>query len=543
MAAKTLSSIRTALNRVTFGSRDIDEARINQMGWVAWVDEQLNPPSGDDPITQQMLNEATYRITYSGRDDAQGRWAAVDEDRPLQTLNMSSASLFEIYDEATRTRTLPQTEITRIYEESIIATFIRNAHSTYQVREFMADFWHRHFNIAVAEGIQVQFTTPVYDQQVLRANAFGNFRSLVEANAKSTAMLFYLDNADSRANVPNENYARELLELHTMGRPAYLGETLPEGSNITGPTSGIASAGFTDQDILQASRALSGWTVAIGQRIGTNTLPRTGAFVYEPSYHNTTAQSFLGVDLRPLQPTVAANAAQGVEQGRKVIELAAEHNKTGEFIVSKLMTRIFGENAPKSVADAALAVWNQNKKIETQIRDVMRTILLSDEISQGPMTKLRRPYERAIAFARTTNSRMRPHRQMMTAFLATRDAVYLWPSPDGWPDSSTYWLSTTSLMSQWNFLINGTTSGPFGANITAESIKTTSITALVDDWISRMVGFELSSAGYSAIMSFASASTGIRAYVGTGTASATTIENELRRLVALIATSPEFTYR
>lgn len=541
MVATELSPIRTALNRVTFGSRDIDEERANQLGWTGWVEEQLNPPTGDDPATAQLLDAAVYRITYAGSSSAQGNWAAVDEDRPLQTLKMNSSQLFEIYDEAVRLRTLPQTEITRIYEETVIATFIRNAHSAFQLREFMADFWHRHFNIAVAEGIQVQFTTPVYDQAVLRANAFGNFRELVEANAKSTAMLFYLDNADSRANLPNENYARELLELHTMGRPAYLGETTP-ASFVNAPI-GTQSPGFTDQDILQASRALSGWTVAMGQRVGATTLPRSGAFVYEPQYHNTTAQSFLGVDLRPLQPTTAANAAQGVEQGRRVIELAAEHDKTGEFIVGKLMNRIFGEDAPASVAAAALQTWITYKKSSDQIKRVLQTILHSDEIMQGPRTKLRRPYERAIAFARTTNSRMRPHRQMLTSFNGTRDALFLWPSPDGWPDSSTYWLSTTSLMSQWNFLLSGATSGPIGANITAESIKTTSITVLVDDWIDRMVGYQLSSAGHASIMNFASNSMGIRAYVGNGTASSTTIENELRRLVALIAVSPEFSYR
>lgn len=533
-----LSAIRTALNRVTFGSRDVDEDRVAAMGWPAWVDEQLAAPASDDPIVAQMLNDAVYRITYTGRNDAQGNWPAVDEDRSLAALRASSSELFEIYDEATRLRTLPQNEITRIYEESVIATWIRNTHSTYQLREFMADFWHRHFNVAAGEGIQVQFTLPIYDQQVVRANSLGNFRTLVEANAKSTSMLFYLDNADSRANVPNENYARELLELHTLGRPGYLGETPPAG---TGNNVGIQTAGFTDQDILQGSRALSGWTVAMGQRIGNNTLPRTGAFHFEPTYHNTTAQTFLGIDLRPLQPT--PNAASAVEQGRRVIELAAEHNKTAEFIVGKLATRIFGENPPEKVITDAIRVWNENKQSPNQIRDVMRVFLMSTEISTAARTKLRRPYERAIAFARTTNSRMRPHRAMLTTFAGTRDMVYQWPSPDGWPDSSDYWLSSSSLMSQWNFLLSAATSGPIGANITMETPRTTSITAVVDHWVERMVGYQLSTAGYTALTNFATGSTGIRAFVGQGTASATTIENELRRLVALIAVSPEFSYR
>jgi uncharacterized protein (DUF1800 family) len=543
MLSATPSVTRLGLNRVTFGARDVDVDRVDAMGWENWVDEQLSPPAGDDTVTAGLLDAATYRIAYGGRMDAQFNYPAVDEERPLNTLKMTSSELFEIYDEVFRLRTLPQSEINRIYEESFIANWIRNVHSTFQVREFLADFWHRHFNVAQAEGAQVHFTLPIYDQQVLRANALGNFRDMVEANAKSTAMLFYLDNADSRSNIPNENYARELLELHTLGRPGYLGETPPTG--LPADAIGVNSPGFTDLDILQASRALSGWTVAMGQRIGNRTLARTGAFVYEPSYHNPNAQNFLGVDLRQFQPSPLndSNSAQAVEQGRKVIEFAAEHNKTGEFVVAKLANRIYGENYPTKVAAAALEMWNATKKSPNQIREVMRVFLLSPETRQMAATKLRRPYERALAFARTTNARVRPHRQMFTAFAGTRDVLYSWPSPDGWPDTSEYWLSTASVMTQWNFLLTSTGSGPFGATIRDESIKTGSTTVLVEDWINRMVGYKLSTSGYNALMNVANNSTGIRAYVGMGTASTTTQESELRRLLALIAISPEFSYR
>ncbi|MBM3514042.1 MAG: DUF1800 domain-containing protein, partial [Alphaproteobacteria bacterium] len=256
---------------------------------------------------------------------------------------------------------------------------------------------------------------------------------------------------------------------------------------------------------------------------------------------NTTANRFLGIDLRPLQPT--PNGASAIEQGRKVIQLAAEHNRTAEFIVGKLARRIFGEKPSSTLVTAAIKAWNDNKESPYQIREVMRVFLSSDEIRTASRSKLRRPYERAIAFARTTNSQMRPHRQMLTAFAGTRDFVYQWPSPEGWPDVSDYWLNTSSLMSQWNFLLSAATSGPIGANITAETPRTTSVTAVVDHWIGRMVGYQLSSAGYTSLTDFAGSSAGIRAFVGQGTASATTIENELRRLVALIAVSPEFSYR
>jgi uncharacterized protein (DUF1800 family) len=542
---------RTALNRVTFGARDNDVATVQQMGWENWVEDQLNPPAGDDSLTKQLISEATLRITYGERNDTQGTWPAVDEDRPLNTLSMTAEDLWGIYDDATRTRTLPQNEINRISEEVTAATWIRNTHSAYQVREFMVDFWHRHFNVSTNEGSLVTFQLPIYDQEVIRRNALGNFTKLVNAVGRSTAMLFYLDNAVSRATTPNENYARELLELHTMGADAYLGVTTPPFAGPGPAPIGTQSAGFSDQDILQASRALSGWTVAMGQRISsTRTLPSNGKFVFEPTYHNRNAQFFLGVNITSLQPaTNAADQEAAVAQGDRVIELASQHEKAATFVVTKIVRRMFGDNPPQTVIDAAVATWLQHRESPDQIKRVMRTILLSAEIMAGLAVKIRRPYEKIIAFARVTNSRIRPSRILSTAFAGTRDSLFLWASPDGWPDENAYWLSSGGLMTQWNTCLTVMANGALSVNLRNESLRTDSVAALLDDWISRMVGYEISSSGYAALRQMASQSTGISSFLASGTpgapvpASAQTQENELRRLVALIATAPEFAYR
>ena len=168
---------------------------------------------------------------------------------------------------------------------------------------------------------------------------------------------------------------------------------------------------------------------------------------------------------------------------------------------------------------------------------------MSNEIMQGTATKVRRPYEKIIAFARATNSRIRPSRLLSTAFAGTKDSVFLWGTPDGWADDNDYWLSTTGLMTQWNTCLTAMANGALSVNLRTESIATTSVAALLDDWISRMVGYQISSAGYAALRTMAAQSTGISTYLGSGTASVQTQENELRRLVALISTSPEFAYR
>lgn len=536
---------RIALNRVTFGARDTDIAKVQALGWTAWVEEQLSPPIGDDPGVKQIVADATLRITYGERNDSQGTWPAVDEDRPLNTLGMTSEDLFKIYDDATRNRTLPTAEIVRIADEVTAATWIRNTHSAYQVREFMVDFWHRHFNVSTGEGQLVQFTLPIYDQEVIRANALGNFTNMVNANARSAAMLFYLDNAVSRATTPNENYARELLELHTLGAGAYLGVTTPPFTGTGQAPTGVNSPGFSDQDVLQASRALSGWTVAMGQRVsGTRTLGSNARFVYEPAFHNRNAGVFMGVDLAALQPAITnADQTGGIMQGNRVIELASKHVATASFVVGKLAHRIFGDNPPQSVVDAALKTWLDNRDHPEQIKLVLRTFLMAPELQQGPAVKIRRPYEKVIAFARTTNSLIRPTRGMLSVFGGTRDAVFLWGPPNGWPDVNEYWLSTTGLMTQWNTVLTAMANGVLSVNLRNESVQTTSVATLLDDWIERIVGYQISADGYTALRTTITGSSGLMSYLGGGAASVQTQENELRRLVALISTAPEFAYR
>jgi uncharacterized protein (DUF1800 family) len=534
-----------ALDRCTFGARPSDYAKVWSMGWSGWVNDQLSPPAGDDAMTAQLVRDATLRITYGAQDNANGVWPAVDEDRPLQTLYMSGEDLYKIYDDVNRLRVLPSTEISRIAQEVLAATWIRNTHSPYQVREFMADFWHRHFNVATGEGQLVQFMLPAYDRDVIRAHALGNFTNLVTAVARSTAMLFYLDNAVSRATTPNENYARELLELHTMGADAYLGVTAPAWTGTGPEPTGTSSRGFSDQDILQASRALSGWTVGMGQRItSTRSLPANGQFVFESTYHNRNAGNFLGINLSQYQPPASAtDQSMAIVQGYKVIEYASQHEKTATFMVGKIMRRIFGDSPPKELNDQAVQVWLDNRSAPDQISKVLNTILQSHYIWEGPVAKVRRPYEKMIAFARVTNARIRPTSFINSAFAATRDALFHWGSPDGWPDENEYWLSTAGLMTQWNNALTAMSNGVLNVSLRTESLATNSVAELLDDWIGRMIGYQISTAGYASLRTMASASNGIMSYLGSGNASIQTQENELRRLVALISTAPEFAYR
>ena len=227
---------------------------------------------------------------FENEEEEQG-WEAVDEDRPLNYLDADTSTLWNVTLAAV-TQQGPWEEVGRIQQEISAASWIRASQAEFQIREFMVDFWNNHFNVSRDDDEFGAATLPVYDRDVIRPHVFGNFREMLEANATSTAMLQYLDNAGSTAALPNENYARELLELHTMGENAYLGVDPDIGSPV--PLIGVNAPGFTDDDVIEASRALSGWTLQFNQRHPTlGPLPNTGEFVYNPYQHNNEASFFL----------------------------------------------------------------------------------------------------------------------------------------------------------------------------------------------------------------------------------------------------------
>lgn len=521
---------RLALNRATFGARAADEAYAQQIGWEAWVAEQLSPPSGDDETLASLIETATLHIKYGAKENKFGGWDAVNEDRPLSALNAAPLDLWNIYKQ--RNKTVPGKEVNRITEEVVVATWMRATHSAYQVREVMVDFWHNHFNVAASESAAVRTGTAAYDRDVIRANVFGNFREMLEANATSVSMLFYLDNAISKAKTPNENYARELLELHTLGEEAYLGQA--DASDVEIAENGVA-IGFTDQDVVEASRALSGWTVGSGNRLNKKTtLPLTGEFHYEPLLHNTEAQSFMGQDLSVLTDELA--------QGQAVLDVAAYHEATAHFICTKICRRLFGDTPPDSVVSAAVETWMATQTEPDQLRQVTETILLSPEIG-APASKVRQPFEKIVAFMRSVNATAAPHRSMFNLLKKTPDQIFTWPAPNGHPDVDGYWLSSTSLMTQWNALITVLNRPLTSVSIADESLATDSVIALVEDWVGRIIGYELPAEKMDALIDFAMDLNGVLTHVGQKNASAKTVENHLRRLVSVIATADEFAYR
>ena len=177
---------QTALNRVTFGARDLDVQSVEATGWPAWIENQLNPPDGDDPALDAHLNAQTLKIKYPAASDSQpnGTWLAVNEDRPLNYINADTETLWYVATQAGKAVAFQ--ERYRVQQELAAATWIRNTHSAFQLREFMTDFWHNHFNVGKDENVLATTMLPVYDRVAIRSHAFGNFREMLEANATTT---------------------------------------------------------------------------------------------------------------------------------------------------------------------------------------------------------------------------------------------------------------------------------------------------------------------------------------------------------------------
>lgn len=534
MLQSTPVGLRIAINRITFGARDVDVTAAQQNGWVAWIDEQLAPPPGDDPTVAAHLANQTLYIKYAApaENDTRGEWNAVDESRPLNYLSANVMALWHTTRTA-GTATSPQ-ERTRIRQELAAATWIRNTHSKYQVREFMVDFWHNHFNIGKVENQLATAMLPAYDREAIRPHALGNFRQLLEATAKSPGMLIYLDNWVSQAGTPNENYAREIMELHTLGGAAYLGTgTAPVAKDVTG-----IAVGFTDQDIIQASRALSGWTIQYGQRgEGARVYADDGLFVFNPRQHNRNVTSVLGVNL--------ANESNDIAQGLKLLDILAAHPATATHIVTKLARRMFGDTPPQAVIDRGVAAWKAHAGESNQIARVVRAMTVEGpEIISVAPAKVRRPYERLIAMARTTNMVVTAATYMTNLLDPLNDGLFAWQAPNGRPDVDRFWLATGAMVSTWNLIFQmpnfkELASSPLTNQSPLEALNSAFTT--VDFWVEQMVGHNLSEPAMTALYQDQGGSNGVPAAVRSGNANR--IENAHRRLISLIATSEEFALR
>jgi uncharacterized protein (DUF1800 family) len=459
-----------ALNRLGYGPRGNDVANFNALGGTdedrltAWIDEQLDPMSIDDTACDNRLNNAGYT-----------------------TLNKSLAQLWQDHvasNPGWSIRIQPYYEVER-------ATLLRGVWSKRQLLEVLTDFWHNHFNVYGPDS----WAAPVWshwDRVVIRGNALGNFRTMLGEVAQHPAMLYYLDNYTSSSAGPNENWARELFELHSLGAEHYLGvmrqDQVPTGS-------GGEPIGYVDDDVFEATRCFTGWTFDFD----------TGLFDYRSDWHDHFQKFVLGTYIGANQPALS--------DGNVVLDLVASHPGTAVHIATKLATRLIGDNPdPAVIADAA-AVFQAEAAAPDQLAQVVRSIVLHPSFLTTWGDKIKRPLDILISAVRAADGRFNfaldddDTGTLLWRYDQAGQPLFGWRAPNGFPDHKDDWQSATPRVMSWrlmNWLIDvRNASDVHRLNVldqTPSDVRTAN--ELADFWIDRIFGRPIPAAERFEIVEF-----------------------------------------
>jgi len=422
--AKPRFSVRI-LNHLTYGATEQSIQEFDALGrtdyvrLTTFVDQQLNWANIADGAVETRLNDAGY-VTL--RKTLPQLWEDHVKTDPEYTVRM-----------------LPAREVQR-------AALVRAVYSKRQLREVVVNFWHDHFNVFVHDytggPVYVHYTN-----EVIRKHALGNFRALLEAVATSTSMLYYLNNRTNTRAGPNENFARELLELHTLGAENYLGFVDPTQVPPC-PEDPTYPIGYTDSDVYETAACFTGWTVKNGNWQYPN--ENDGTFVYRSNLHDVGPKYVLGQHYPPGQGDM--------QDGRDVLDRLASHPRVAKFICSKLIRRFVADDPPASLVNSAAAIFRDNWQHPDQIKLTLRHILTSDAMYNSWGQKMRRPFEAIVAAMRVLDSRWTPRPddprtdELTWRLAAAGHGVYEWPSPNGYPDTAAAWSGGNSLAMTWRML-------------------------------------------------------------------------------------------
>lgn len=476
-----------ALNRLGYGPRPGDVERVRALGLRTYVEQQLFPAEIDDGECEGLLAETQLLISYPA--DPEGRYDGVYELRPLDALANSTAELWPLTDFAVP---MHWEERVRPFKEVLVATWVRAVHSRRQLLELLTEFWHDHFAVNAAGDPRIAAALPAYDRDVIRPHALGNFRALLEAVASSTAMIFFLNNASNRAGGGeggNENFARELLELHTLGAQNYL--RFYDDRRRIGVNAEGQARGYIDDDVYEAARAFTGWTADSA----------TGAFRYEPSWHDTSPKTVLSPDGFP---NIPRNQPE-LKDGRDVLDLLAAHRGTAEHLCAKLCRRLLADDPPRGLVRDAADVWMRAGRAPDQLAQVVRTILLSAEFRTTWGRKVKRPFELAASLMRATGAGLPRDTldprgygvgQWDTLYLLmheTGHARFECRTPAGTPDEAAAWISTSGMLARWNlpYALTAELAGVAPAlwAQTRAALPDGSCGQIVDFWLDRLYGY------------------------------------------------------
>ena len=478
--------VNHVLSRLTFGARPGDVEAVRAMGVDRWIEQQLHPERISDSRSDQYFAALESYNTPSA--DLMRKYPP-----PNQLLQRLQAKGDR--SKLTRADSIELREATagvrKVTVEAQSGRIDRALLTERQLQEVMTDFWLNHFTVYIQKGPPERYQLAQYESRVIRPNALGKFRTLLEAVAKSPAMLFYLDNWESQADsnrprlVPlaggrggrgrggfgaqltpqqqaalarrrgglNENYGRELLELHTLG----------------------VDGGYTQQDVINVARALTGWTFPRPQLGG-------GAFEFNPQMHDAGAKIVLGHKLA---------AGRGIEDGEDVLDIVSRHPSTAHYIAFKLARRFVSDTPPAGLVERAAATFTRT---DGDIRAVVRAIVTSPEFFSHAAyrSKVKSPFEVVVSALRALGAEPdgTPRTAQLIATLG--EPVYGHQAPNGWPETGDQWMNTGAILNRINFgvaIAGGRVPGVSPVNWKgAESLQNAPVEQQVDGVVGALLG-------------------------------------------------------
>lgn len=473
------------LNRFTYGARPGDIDELVKIGLEKWFSQQLVAGQKDDELNKRLasydaINLSNAEVVKLFPKNAQIiRLAIKDGLINKDSVNLSDmkkyrATLAEyMRDKGYR----PQAEL---FRQLVNQKILRAVYSNNQLQEVLTDFWFNHFNVSITKDICAEYI-PAYERDVIRPNVSGSFEDLLIATAKSPAMLFYLDNFNSSGTsestaMPvndivrnqilekarqqmvdtnatraqalkkvqqnrknqglNENYARELMELHTMG----------------------VDGGYTQSDVTQAARVLTGWSVypldnAYGnplknmiEKVGAENLKKRGFviegdFLFAANRHDRGEKVVLG-------KTFPANGAY--EEGLELLKMLANHASTAKFISRKIAIRFVNDNPSETLIEKMAETYKQK---HGDIRAILMRMVSSPEFwsAEAIREKTKSPFELAVSAVRGINADVNQPFQLNNWISRMGQKMYYYQAPTGFPDKGQYWINTGSLLNRMNF--------------------------------------------------------------------------------------------
>ncbi len=432
------------LSRLSYAPTPGTIAAVSKMGIRAWLDQQLAaaPPSSPE------LHARLKGMPTLAMDPAQARgWV--------------NASLEGI--EGDERRKAQRRQLVELRSQVLASLLLRGAASDRQAEEVLADFWRNHFNVSMGKGRDAIPMIPDWEREVLRGNLWGRFSEMLGDTARHPAMLHYLDQAQSRrpmtqrelervrtrtmdrtgsaaraqeavakaeASGPNENYARELMELHTLG----------------------VDQVYTQDDVVAAAQAMTGWTF--------DRRPRGGyGFRFVPGLHWSGDKEFLG-------ETLVEARRPNASQGERILQILASHEQTAEFVCTKLVSFLASDDPPQVLVRAATEAWRLSGG---DLTTVLHTVLVHPAFYDPALfrAKVKTPWEFVVSALRVTGAELPRPLDAVRALVAMGQPLYHCEVPTGWPETADAWLDPGAMAYRWEFASQFTDGKLKGAKIPA----------------------------------------------------------------------------